>query len=101
MESVTSPFNQDSDNLFNLVTKVVMPENVKKGICEQSTIGFCQRVDPRKKNQFLGPNEETKLLTRKTKGKKSNLGRQQLHGAARRQETVCKNDGCLQESTGY
>ena len=29
MESFTNPFDQESDALFNLVTKVVMPENVK------------------------------------------------------------------------
>ena len=39
MESFTDPFKQDSGDLFNLVTKVVMPENVKKDLCEQSNIG--------------------------------------------------------------
>ena len=55
MESFTNPFKQDSGDSFNLVTKVVMQENVKKDLCEQSNIGqklfkcfvkerFCQRV---------------------------------------------------------
>ena len=36
MESFTNPFKQDSGDLFNLVTKVVMPENVKKDLCEHT-----------------------------------------------------------------
>ena len=39
MESFTNPFEQESDALFNLVTKVVMPENVKKDLCEQGIMG--------------------------------------------------------------
>ena len=39
MESFTNPFEQESDALFNLVTKVVMPENIKKDLCEQGIIG--------------------------------------------------------------
>ena len=36
---ITNPFNQDSGDLFDLVTKAVMLENVKKDVCEQSTTG--------------------------------------------------------------
>ena len=36
MESFANPFDQESDTLFNLVTKDVMPENVKEDLCEQS-----------------------------------------------------------------
>ena len=39
MESFTNPFDQESDTLFNLTTKDVMPENVKKDLCEQSIMG--------------------------------------------------------------
>ena len=67
MESFTNPFDQESDTLFNLVTKVVMPENVKKDLCEQSIIGerlFQRFVEERIKEQSqpLGPHEEAKAL---------------------------------------
>ena len=40
IESFINPFDQlESDALFNLVTKVVMPEIVKKDLCEQSIMG--------------------------------------------------------------
>ena len=41
MKSCTklNPFDQESNALFNPVTKVMMPENVKKDLCEQSIIG--------------------------------------------------------------
>ena len=35
----TNPFTVESPDLFNLVTKVRMPEKVKKDICDQSVIG--------------------------------------------------------------
>ena len=80
MESFSNPFNQDSGDLFNLVTKVVMPENVKKDLCEQSTIGqklfqsfVKERIQERKTN-FWAPMKKQKLLTWKTEGKKVKLG---------------------------
>ena len=40
MESFTNPFDQlESDALFILVTKVVMPEIVKKDLCEKTIMG--------------------------------------------------------------
>ena len=39
MESFTNPFTQESNKLFNLVTKVVVPENVQKDLDGQSEIG--------------------------------------------------------------
>ena len=40
IESFTNPFDQrESNALFNLVMKVVMPEIVKKDLCEQSIMG--------------------------------------------------------------
>ena len=39
MESFTNPFTQESNKLFNLVTKVVVPEKVQKDLAGQSEIG--------------------------------------------------------------
>ena len=39
LESLTNPFEQESDVLFNLVTNVLMPEKVKKDLCKQGIIG--------------------------------------------------------------
>ena len=38
IERFTNPFSHAHTDLFNLVTKVVMPEKVKKDLCEQSEI---------------------------------------------------------------
>ena len=76
MESFTSPFDQESDALFNLVTKVVMPENVKKDLCEQSIIGerLLQRFVEEQINEqnvtLWDPMKKQKLSTWKTAGKK-------------------------------
>ena len=76
MESFTNPFEQESDALFNLVTKVVMPENVKKDLCEQGIIeeGLFQRfVEERIEEQKVNlwdPMKKQKLSTWKTAGKK-------------------------------
>ena len=41
MESLNfiNPFDQESDSLFSLITKDVMPENVRKDLREQSNMG--------------------------------------------------------------
>lgn len=39
MKSFTNPFTQESNKLFNLVTKVVVPEKVQKDLVGQSDIG--------------------------------------------------------------
>ena len=39
LKSFTDPFTEDSDELFNLVTKAVMPEDVKRDLCEEPMIG--------------------------------------------------------------
>lgn len=36
IESFTNPFTEESSDLFNLVTKVVMPDNIKEDLCNQS-----------------------------------------------------------------
>ena len=38
----TNPFTQESNKLFNLVTKVVVPEKVQKDLVGQSEI--CQKL---------------------------------------------------------
>jgi hypothetical protein len=38
-ENVTNPFSQEGGQLFNLVTKAVMPNQVKKDLMEQTDIG--------------------------------------------------------------
>lgn len=69
VERFTNPFKQESDALFNLVTKVGMPEKVKKDLCEQGIIGerlFRRFVEERMKEQLkcqpLRPYEGAKLL---------------------------------------
>ena len=39
IETFTNPFADESSDLFNLVTKVVMPDNIKEDMCNQSVIG--------------------------------------------------------------
>ena len=49
----TNPFSEESEDLFNLVTKVVMPEKVKEDLCQQSVIGnrmLCRFVEDRIKS---------------------------------------------------
>ena len=38
IERFTNPFSDIHTDLFNFVTKVVMPETVKEDLCEQSEI---------------------------------------------------------------
>lgn len=40
IRAFTNPFSQDGVDLFNLVTGVVLPEEVKDDLCNQSAIGF-------------------------------------------------------------
>ena len=49
----TNPFSEESEDLFNLVTKVVMPEKVKEDLCQQSVIEnrkLCRFVEDRIKS---------------------------------------------------
>ena len=39
IQRFTNPFTVEDPDLFNLVTKVHMPEKVKKDLCDQSVIG--------------------------------------------------------------
>ena len=40
IRAFTNPFSQDGADLFNLVTKAVLSEEVKDDLCNQSAIGF-------------------------------------------------------------
>ena len=39
LRNFTDPFKEDGNELFNLVTKVIMPEKVKNDLCERGEIG--------------------------------------------------------------
>lgn len=40
LETFTNPFTEESDELFNLVTKIVAPDKVKADLTEQANIGL-------------------------------------------------------------
>lgn len=49
----TNPFSEESEDLFNLVTKLVMLAKVKEDLCQQYVIGntmFCRFVEDRIKS---------------------------------------------------
>ena len=39
VETFTNPFTDEGNDLYNLVTKVVMPEKIKNDLCKQAVIG--------------------------------------------------------------
>jgi len=71
----TNPFTEESADLYNLVTKVVTPENVKKDLSEQSTIGkelfnnFVKERIQSAEHSIWSPMKKRKLLTWKSTGK--------------------------------
>ena len=75
----TEPFTEPGDDLFNLVTKVVMSEEVKRDLCVQSierakllNMFFTERIQ--KGNESLwSPMKKRKLLTWKSTGKKTKV----------------------------
>ena len=76
MENFTNSFIEQSNDLFNLVTKVVMPSKVKEDILEQSEIGqklfetfIKDRIRTGKINLW-SPMKKRKLQTWKTMGRK-------------------------------
>jgi hypothetical protein len=79
MENFTNPFSQEGDQLFNLVTKVVMPDQVKKDLMEQTDIGqylFGVFVKDRIQTGTVNiwePMKKRKLQTWKTVGKKTKI----------------------------
>ena len=70
IERFTNPFSDIHTDLFNLVTKVVMPQTVKEDLCEQSEIGrrLFERVQSGKVNLW-SPMKKRNLLTWKTSAK--------------------------------
>jgi len=75
LQSFTDPFKDEGDELFNLVTKVVMSEKVKNDLCQQSDIGrvlfetFVKDRIQSKKVNLWSPMKKRKLLTWKDSGK--------------------------------
>ena len=43
IQRFTNPFTVEGPDLFNLVTKVCMPEKMKKDLCDQSVIGRAEK----------------------------------------------------------
>ena len=67
----TNPFSQDGADLLNLVTKVVLPEEVKDYLCNQSDIGLKlftafvkERIQTGKENLW-SPMKKQKLPNRR------------------------------------
>ncbi|KAK3742603.1 hypothetical protein QZH41_006382 [Actinostola sp. cb2023] len=75
IRSFTNPFTEESDDLFNLVTKVVMPEKAKHDVCNQGQIGLKlfeafvgDRIQSNKVNVWA-PMKKNKLTTWKSTSK--------------------------------
>ena len=75
IQRFTNPFTEEGPDLFNLVTKVRMPEKVKKDLCDQSVIGnklfetfVKERIQTAEKS-IWDVVKKRKLLTWKTTGK--------------------------------
>ncbi|KXJ12360.1 hypothetical protein AC249_AIPGENE6741 [Exaiptasia diaphana] len=75
LKSFTNPFDEESEDLFNIVTKAVVPEKTKDDLCNQSKIGaklFEDFVRDRVNSGELGvwsPMKKRKLRTWRTVGK--------------------------------
>ena len=75
IQCFTNPFTVEDPDLFNLVTKVRMPEKVKKDLCDQSIIGnklletFVKERIQTAENSIWDVVKKRKLLTWKTTGK--------------------------------
>ena len=76
IEAFTNPFADESSDLFNFVTKVVLPDNIKADLCSQAVIGQAlfdtfvkERIQSEKVNIWSTMNKR-KLSTWKTNAKK-------------------------------
>lgn len=76
IESFTNPFLEEGCDLFNLLTKVVMLEEVKRDMCQQSAIGnellgnfVKKRIQSSKNSIWSSMKKCTLLLTWKSMGK--------------------------------
>ena len=71
-----NPFTEDSGELFNLVTKAVMPDKVKEDLCRQREIGtkllndFVESRIKSGKTNLWTPMTKCQLQTWKSTGKK-------------------------------
>ena len=75
----TNQFSEQRNDLFNLVTQVVVPQKIKEDLCNQSHIGqklfeafLCDRIQSNKTNLWA-PMKKHKLSTWKDMGKKMKL----------------------------
>ena len=79
MERFTNPFNQSGDELFNLVTKVVVPDDVKGDLCAERAEGeellntFVKERIQAGSIDLWSKMKKPKLLTWKSIGKKAKL----------------------------
>ena len=71
----TNPFLEESSDLFNLATKVVMSKEVKRDMCQQSAIGkelygnFLKERIPSSKYSIWSPITKRKLFAWESTGK--------------------------------
>ena len=76
MESFNNPFTDESQDLFNLATKVVMPDNIKDDLCNQPMIGqtlfdtFVKERIQSGKITIWSTMSKRKVLTWKSRAKK-------------------------------
>ena len=101
--SYTDPFTQPEYSLFNLVIKVVMPEEVKRDLCAQSTEGaklltafVTESIQKGNENQRSRMKKRS-LRTWKSTSKKTNIT-VNLEGCrvAVSPLIVCSHDGGVQ-----
>ena len=79
IEKFSNPFTEEGQDLFNIVTKVVMPDSIKEDICDQPIIGqrlfdtfVTERIKTGKIN-IWSTIKKRKLGTWKTNAKKINI----------------------------
>ena len=103
--SYTNPFTQPEYSLFNLVTEVVMPEEVKRDLCAQSTEGakllrafVTERIQKENENLW-SPMKKRSLRTWKSTSKKTNITvNLEGCGVSERPLFVCSHDGRVSKS---
>ena len=77
--SYTNPFTQPEDSLFNLVTKVVMPEEVKQDLCAHGTevakllTAFVTERIQKGNENLWSPMKKRSLRTWKSTSKEKNI----------------------------
>ena len=69
----TNPFSEQSNDPFNLVTKEVVPEEIKEVLCNQSQIAFVYDCIQSNKTNLRSPMEKHKLGTWKDTSKNMKL----------------------------